>query len=147
MLVTIAHAVPPQFHHGMMELDLDAPAYYEAFRYWSTASYERVLDDAFRICNVDDPSMLGPELRDYADEVRDYRKLGNRSLSVGDVVILTGSDATSAWRCLSLGWEHLEEVPDVHLTEDEAVNSAARVAHEYLAVEGIAPHADRRERG
>ena len=136
-IVTICHAHPPQFTHGM-GINLEGlngePTYYEALQIIEEAEEPtEVLEVAFTLGNVDGPEMLPDRLSHLADEVRKYRALGNRSLSVGDVVILTpvstvASERPSAWICASLGWEQLERIPEVVPTPTDSARSAAHLA-------------------
>lgn len=57
------------------------------------------LENAFRDFNVDDPRPGYPTI---------YRKLGNRSFSVGDVIIINDK---VAYRCDNIGWTHMERLP------------------------------------
>lgn len=56
------------------------------------------LDDAFEMFNIGN-----------GDLAREYRAGRNRSLSVGDVVVVDGV----AHACASFGWDELPEVPPV----------------------------------
>ena len=71
----------------------------EAFAYETTAA--QPLPEAYWLLNVaDDPTMTGgkPDGRAF-----NYRKLGNRSLSVGDVVSFEGT----VYAVANTGWKEL----------------------------------------
>lgn len=63
-------------------------------------------NEAYRLFNVgDDPTFGTPSVLAV-----DYRKRGNRSLSVGDVIHVLIRDHYSVWlACASVGWDHIEE--------------------------------------
>lgn len=134
--VTIAHAVPPNFTYGMGHpLSLGEPTYYEAMSL-STSLFEEpehLLEVVWAIGNVDSPEQLPEAMSAYAADAGRYRELGNRSLSVGDVVVLANASGSTAWICAPVGWEHIE-VPEVVLTPRTipAPRSAAREAHDVL---------------
>lgn len=65
-------------------------------------------EEAFRLFNVgDDPDFGTPDPRAIA-----YRRPRNRSLSVGDVVMLRTGDSEVFLACESIGWVVISE-PDV----------------------------------
>lgn len=137
-LVTVAHAVPPNFTYGMgFPLSLGDPTYYEAMQFDTDEDPERILDVVFTVCNVDGPEHLPNHLRNYAAHVRKYRTIGNRSLSVGDIVVLTPLVGRGkAWICAPVGWEHTE-IPEIVPTPKVGTavplgKSAAREAHDAL---------------
>lgn len=102
-----ADAVRTWFHHSFRG------PYNPAMRYTEAVSYQvdDDLDDlyiaemAFDRFNIGDP--------DSDPVVAEYRRAGNRSLSVGDVVLID----EAPWFCGSIGWDLLD---DFHL--DEARN-------------------------
>ena len=53
-------------------------------------SLQHAADVAWVICNVDSPNDLPTYLREHVETVKKYRERRNRSLSVGDVLILEG---------------------------------------------------------
>ena len=133
---TITHAVPPQFLYGIADLGEAQPTYYEAYTPNPLAAKEpkELLEMLWVVCNVDAPEDLPGHLAGLAEDTRQYRALGNRSLSVGDVVILTpvqGGHA-SAWICAPVGWERMARVPEPVPTPSGATWSAARSAHDAL---------------
>lgn len=133
-LATICHAVPPRFGLGAARADEadDPPTYYEALAVRMAAGEPaEVLERVFRLANADGPGELPPDLAGHAADVARYRELGNRSLSVGDVVVLTPDEGRSrAWVCAPLGWHPLDAVPEPVPTPPGATRSAARAAHD-----------------
>lgn len=135
-IVTISHAHPPQFLYGIVS-DIkgptdEQPTYYEALQLIATGEHEQVLEDMFILGNVDEPEMLPDRLSHLAQEVRQYRRMGNRSLSVGDIVILTPVDSSehaSSWMCAPIGWKRMDHIPEVVPTSFDDSSSAARRAH------------------
>lgn len=133
-LVTVAHAVPPNFTYGMgFPLSLGEPTYYEAMQFdTDDGPPEDVLDIVFRICNVDTAEQLPGWLANYRAHAEMYRHLGNRSLSVGDVVVLTPLvGGGQAWICAPAGWERIE-MPEIVFAPRGSPQSAARQAHDAL---------------
>lgn len=134
-LVTIAHAVPPDFTYGMGHpLSLGEPTYYEALQFdTEDGTPEDVLEIVWTVCNVDTAEQLPGWLANYAAHVRKYRHLGNRSLSVGDVVVLTPLvGGGQAWICAPVGWERINMPEIVPTPKDAFGKSAAREAHDHL---------------
>lgn len=128
--VTVAHAVPPNFTYGLgLPLSLGEPTYYEAMRFATGLLDEpkHLLEVAWTIGNVDDPDQLPDHLAIYTADAHRYRELGNRSLSVGDIVVLTNASGSQAWICAPVGW-HAIEPPEVIPTSPRAELSAARNA-------------------
>lgn len=76
--------------------------YVEAVRYWSLRQRDTILPNAFERFNVGTDAIANL-----------YRERGNRSLSVGDIVVIDDE----AWVCHSLGWNRL---PDFTPTTKEA---------------------------
>lgn len=63
-----------------------------------------ILESLFAFCNGQDPQS---EL---------WYVHGNRSLSVGDVVVLETNEGPHAYACDRSGWSHLDDVPEVMYT-------------------------------
>lgn len=89
-------------------------------------------EQAWVICNVDEPGQLPDALRHHAADVAGYRSRSNRSLSMGDVVILTpapdGADKTgemTAWAAADMGFAQIEHVPDYTADDPTTADSAA----------------------
>lgn len=133
-LVTVAHAVPPNFTYGMgFPLSLGDPTYYEALS-WNTSLLDNpkdLLEVVWTIGNADGPDDLPASMRFWQPHTRRYRELGNRSLSVGDVVVLTNASGSQAWICAPVGWERIE-MPEIVPTPRRSAQSAARQAHDAL---------------
>lgn len=91
-----------------------AEHYYEAIHSdeeWGADDFV-ILRECFEQFNIDEPA---------TDIGREYRQLGNRSLSVGDVVVIRGR----AYLCAPVGWTPLEEIPRYTKTPHEATRSAS----------------------
>ncbi|NUT99186.1 MAG: hypothetical protein HOY78_44995 [Saccharothrix sp.] len=65
-----------------------------------------LVEAAFQLCNVgDDPEFGRPDPRAIG-----YRRRGNRSLSIGDIVAVDGR----FYACQRIGWRRIAEPPQVH---------------------------------
>lgn len=134
-LVTVAHAVPPDFTYGMgFPLSLGEPTYYEALQFdTDEGDPMEMLGIVWTVCNVDTAEQLPGWLANYRAHVRKYRHLGNRSLSVGDVVVLTPlAGRGHAWICAPTCWDGIEIPEIVPTPKDSFGRSAAREAHDAL---------------
>jgi len=82
--------------------------------------------------NVDGPDDLSTHLSLYGPQVWEYRKRMNRSLSVGDVLVLEDLDRddqiVGVMACESVGWKGLEYVP-----EHEAGSNTTQTSKSYEA--------------
>lgn len=90
---------------------------------------QEALRTVWALFNADDRSHLAeiaPAVDAmYGEHLDEYRRNMNRSLSVGDVVILGeilegGAEAESAWACRSDGWTELIQIP-TYTPEDELI--------------------------
>lgn len=90
------------------------------------------------VCNVDTPSELPDHLTGHATDTARYRRRRNRSLSMGDVVILTPDPASNgdaegsaptgemtAWAAIDVGFTQLAHVPDYAVDDPDAETSTA----------------------
>jgi len=70
------------------------------------------------LCNVDGPDDLPAHLSLYAAQVEHYRQRMNRSLSVGDVLVMERLEPEQQFEiagvmaCEVVGWKGLEYVPE-----------------------------------
>lgn len=113
-LALVAHAGP------------GANQYHEATHMRVRAPFEdEALDLVFTLCNVG----AGPGQERYESAVNEYRQLGNRSLSVGDVIVLSAPGIIPvAYKVASLGFTKLDEVPKIKRTPIGSARSAAHLA-------------------
>ena len=71
-------------------------------------SHTEAANIAFAVCNSY-PEEMHIDAHEYGEAVRQYRKEGNRSLSVGDALLIKqvgqASPDDGRYGCASLGWE------------------------------------------
>ena len=98
-------------------------------------SPNQAADVMFQLCNLD-PSEVSPL---YRPQVVDYRRRMNRSLSVGDVLLMhelePGADAkdlrvAGVVACNIVGWQGLEYVPEFEDGSNHHPQSASYLAHQ-----------------
>lgn len=119
--VVVAHNVSAdsfvRWSSGMSEL-------FYAHTFTVTADTpELACDLVWLLTNVDDHEHLRqahPHLAEYCDTVKEYRVAGNRSLSMGDVLVITGLVGPSqiqvnhgAWTPAIVGWKQLTRIPEI----------------------------------
>lgn len=68
-----------------------------------------VLEHAFREFNIGDYTAVGSLAWHYRRAGRQPDELGNRSLSVGDVVTVETAGYFNAYVCASLGWQEVTD--------------------------------------
>lgn len=109
---------------------------------------DKACDLAWLLCNVDDANHLNqirPDLAHYGPQVAEYRSRRNRSLSVGDVVVLNEAGPNAELRYVGsyavepIGWRSLPISPPYdpdHDDEGLETSTAYNAAHRYLEAYG-----------
>lgn len=117
-----------------------------------------VLELVWMLGNIDGPEQVPGLVGDldaylhghYARQVDQYRRLRNRSISMGDVVILRHppEEPLGAFHAVSLGWEPLEGEPP-YANDDHKVNTVFDGASERLELVSASyvAHRELSERG
>lgn len=93
---------------------------------------ERAGNIVWAVTNVDDAehlSLMHPELSHHRDDVQRYRERGNRSLSVGDVIVFhEGERIAGVLVVEQVGFRRLSGVPRFYTAGRTVTHSAAHTA-------------------
>jgi hypothetical protein len=140
---TVLHSVGPGMFFGYLPgqshlhlahvFQLDVQDDVAAF-----AKPQFIAEILWTLCNVDGPEDLHGDWQVYAPQVAEYRRRRNRSLSMGDVVLLEKAwedqaEPLGALHAVSVGWEMLEGFPPYFSDRDTPDVSASYAAHRIFA--------------
>jgi hypothetical protein len=114
------------------------------FQVDDNAAPTRLLETVWTLTNCDpaDAELVQayfPELAHYFEQAVSYRARMNRSLSVGDVVVLLhGEDVLGAWAVEKLGWAPVDrpsiDLSDVH--NERAISQAYEAYQRFVTAKG-----------
>lgn len=90
----------------------------------------------FEITNLEPEDVSAAKALLYGDQMREYRKRMNRSVSVGDVLVLREADGeqgvVAVLACASLGWEPMNVMPAFNYGANVTPESCSYRAHQEL---------------
>lgn len=100
-------------------------------------SIDQAANLAFELTNLDVEDLNDYKALIYGNQVREYRERMNRSLSVGDVLVMRDLDhddepVLGVMACESLGWKGLEFVPEFAFGTNQSPVSESYRAHQDL---------------